>query len=158
MDITSNKEWEAFIEKTRPLYFNLINNIIKDPVISEDILQDTYMALFERKEYDNLEYVGSAIAKNNAINHYRTIIRRSKHREIGLKKADLVTYCEYDNEQYLEQVLNILGNNRSADFLKMFIKGYSYKEIAKKFNVALGTVQSTIHWARIDIRKAKSHL
>lgn len=130
---------------------------------AKDLLQDAAIRAF--KHQDKLDDMAkfkswfSTILYNTFINNYRKMARRRELLEATSGRSLHFFHQSKDYNQGLEKLkaddihelsANV-GPNSFAAF-KLFLKGYSYKEISRKLNIAVGTVKSRIHFARTRMK------
>lgn len=150
-----------------PYLYKVAYNYTKDRTAADDLVQETvYKAVkFANsfKEGTNIRAWLATIMRNNFINDYRkkskyfntdeiSIYTRGKAKFNATNKGDTTMTLEYINN-----VISDLPTNLSEPFL-LHVEGYSYKEIADKYNLPLGTIKSRIHHARKALKGQLLHL
>jgi RNA polymerase sigma-70 factor, ECF subfamily len=129
-----------------------------------DLVQETnYKALkhnTNNKQYEHVRAWLYTILRNTYINHLRSGYK--KNTWIGKEDSNLqqvypvMPESEHPDRIYFRKELNekisILPDNYSRP-LTLHLHGYSYKEIAGKMNVPIGTVKSRIYLAKQKIQK-----
>ena len=126
---------------------------------AKDLVQETFLkAILHQKAYQkdtNLRAWLFTIMKNSFINNYR----KNKRIQSVITKEDStpwvnnipsnVIYQADHNTQYSQilTLINTLPEEQRIPF-KMMTRGFKYCEIAKKFNIPIGTVKSRIFLAR----------
>jgi len=128
-----------------------------------DLVQETsFKALKNRNRLHNNDHIRAwlyTILKNTYINY----LRSSHYRQLVYDGEEINNYAIQSNgsngapHEQLErkELYEIIGMLPGAyeKPIKMFLSGYSYKEIAKQMNIPIGTVKSRIHLGKKRIRK-----
>lgn len=128
-----------------------------------DLVQETsYKALKNRNRLHNNDHIRAwlyTILKNTYINylrssHYRQLVHDSDELNNYSAQAGGSNGAPYEQLEKKE-LYELIGLLPSAyeEPIKMFLSGYSYKEIAKRMNIPIGTVKSRIHLGKKQIRK-----
>lgn len=129
-----------------------------------DLVQETnYKALrnYSRLKYDDHQNAWLyTILRNTHINNLRSGHKRNikvlKDENEVLFKAIIPESDQpdrvLDRKELIEKIRCLPGNY--AKPLKLFLSGYSYKEIAHMSGVPIGTIKSRIHLAKEKLKKA----
>jgi len=146
-------DWYKFYDNTHRLYRSIIRSIIRNPDDIDDILQNTYLSLYEKaSNYDNdaLFQIGASTARRKAIDFYRYTKKRPCYcQEIEDKFED-----DLDSKETLEEAISILGSYDNAKYILLFSQGYKYREIAEMFDIGIGQVKSKIHRLRNKLKES----
>jgi len=128
-----------------------------------DLVQETsFKALKNRNRLHNNDHIRAwlyTILKNTYINY----LRSSHYRQLTYDSDELNNYAaphsgsngapyEQLQKKELYEIIGMLPESYEKP-IKMFLSGYSYKEIAKHMNIPIGTVKSRIHLGKKRIRK-----
>lgn len=147
IDQIKKRDQEAFeqiYEDYHRLIFYVINEIVKDKEISRDLVQETFLAVYNNiEQYNggNFKYWIVTIAKNRAINYYNRVIKKEREiiRDNELVEAsgdtsptNLGKYDELLNKHFTQEEKDIIVYHVVFD--------YSYKEIAELLNQNVKTV------------------
>ncbi len=128
-----------------------------------DLVQETsFKALKNRNRLHNNDHIRAwlyTILKNTYINylrssHYRQLTRDNdelNNFEAQSSGSDGAPYYQLENKE-LHEIIEMLPGTYEKP-IKMFLSGYSYKEIAQRMNIPIGTVKSRIHLGKKQIRK-----
>ncbi len=142
--------------------FGVIQNIIKDQEESEDVLQNTFLKIWNNfASYDEQKgrlYTWMLnIARNLAIDS-----TRSKHEKIKNKIQETSDSVYHKNNLYTENnshdSIGLKGilDNLKADQKEIidlaYYEGYTQEEISKKLNLPLGTVKTKVRQAILILR------
>ena len=131
-----------------------------------DLVQETsFKALKNRNRLHNNDHIRAwlyTILKNTYINY----LRSSHYRQLTHDSEELSNYPAGNGESHgapydqlekkeLYEIIDMLPGTYEKP-IKMFLSGYSYKEIAKHMNIPIGTVKSRIHLGKKQILKVYS--
>jgi len=128
-----------------------------------DLVQETsFKALKNRNRLHNNDHIRAwlyTILKNTYINylrssHYRQLIHDSDeltNYAAPLSGSNGAPYEQLERKELYEMIALLPGAYEKP--IKMFLSGYSYKEIAKQMEIPIGTVKSRIHLGKKQIRK-----
>jgi len=138
--------------------YHLCNQYLHDERVAEEMVQDTFMKLWEIRQtlndQVNLRNFLYTITKNNCLNYLR-------NQKISLKYQDNVKYLEMQfNYEALEKLGNYLQfeelktkideaiSNLPTEVIETFslsrFEDLSYKEIAERQNISIKTVEARI--------------
>ncbi|MDF1694410.1 MAG: sigma-70 family RNA polymerase sigma factor [Saprospiraceae bacterium] len=140
-----------------PLY-GVIYNICKDEAIAKDVLQDTFVKIWEKSNtYDakksKLFTWMYQIARNKAIDAYRKI---KKSRTENIQKANLiVSSIRSDQSLYhseLAKHISLLDPKYQEVLKSLFYEGLTQLEMSKKTGIALGTIKTRLRIALRELR------
>lgn len=144
---------------------NFVNSYLRDRILSEDIVQNIFVHLWENKnklpsDCSIKSYLYTA-SKNKSLNFLRN--RKNQNRIIeNLKLSDDIT--EFTSDQYLEfdelraviiKGIEMLPDRCREIYMLSRNEGLSNKEIAEKLAISVKTVENQV---TIAIRKLKEHL
>lgn len=142
--------------------FGVIDSIINDQEESEDVLQNTFLKIWNNFDsYDaskgRLYTWMLNIARNLAIDS-----TRSKHEKTKNKIQEATDFVYHKNNLYTEDMAHeTIGLKRMVDSLKenqreiidlSYYQGYTQEEISKKLNIPLGTVKTNVRQALLKLR------
>jgi len=128
-----------------------------------DLVQETsFKALKNRKRLHNNDHIRAwlyTILKNTYINylrssHYRQLTHDSEELNsypVQSSSSNGVPYDQLEKKE-LHEIIGMLPGVYSKP-IKMFLSGYSYKEIAEHMGIPIGTVKSRIHLGKKQILK-----
>ena len=135
--------------------------IIKDDPAAEEIVQDFFVKIWEKREHLNIEtstknYLFRSV-KNlciNYIQHNKTKIRYAQKviSETENNYADNDSYPEIELSQIIEESINSLPEKRKEIFRLSRQEGLKYHEIADKLNISIKTVETQITLALKTLR------
>jgi len=143
--------------------FGVISRIIADTSIAEDVLQETFIKIWNSfsgysPEKGRLFTWMINIARNLAIDKIRSKDFKNQNKNHELENN--VTFIdEQTNTVYKPE---LLGVKELVDKLKpeqkvildlVYFKGYTHVEVAEELNVPLGTVKTRLRMAIMQLRR-----
>lgn len=132
--------------------FTIIKKIIEDETLAQDVLQDAFVKIWEkRSQYDNskgrLFTWMLNVARNTAIDALR-----NKHIKYASKIQNLEDNVGKINRQAsISSSEDLIGMNEMVESLNddqrliidlSYFKGYTQEEVAKELDIPLGTVKT----------------
>lgn len=152
---TDFSAWRMNIKEQTLIYQREWSNVVKyvqwecclSREEAQDIVQDVFLELTDPRIYDHTrDFIGAWMfyGKKHGLNIY--------NRNTGLY-VDLEDWHvqNYDKPMELD-LLNMVGNEKHRDILRMKAQGYTDKEIADKYDSTPGGVQSIAKYAIKKIR------
>ena len=153
-------EYSKLVNYTRK-YFS--DNATLD---AEDIVQDVALNIFSKVDFESgienaASYIYSAI-RNRIIDYYRKPKRNVPIEiddeggagEVDLQHRELSRESLFENEEYIEvmyQALGELTEDQRAIIIATELEDYSFKELAEKWNMPIGTLLSRKHRAMANL-------
>jgi RNA polymerase sigma-70 factor (ECF subfamily) len=140
----------------------VVSRIIVNQNIAEEVLQDVFLKIWDRiDQYDaskgrlftwmlNLarnqaidKSRSREIANSNKTNPIENIVSKAESQEASDQKIDAIG---------LTDVLNQLSEEHKFVVTYLYLKGYTQRELAKEFEIPLGTVKTRLRMAMIELR------
>ena len=156
------------VNRYRNRLINFVFRFVGTKEESEDIVQDTFVKLFEKKDYYRPISEFSTWIFTIASNLAKTELRKRKRRktsslsDLGLENKDFdvpvkdttdeVTLDEFADSQIQDAIQSLQIHFRTALILRD-IEELSYEEISKILDVPLGTIKSRINRARLQLQE-----
>tara|TARA_B100000287_G_scaffold108557_1_gene100856 strand:- start:273 stop:854 length:582 start_codon:yes stop_codon:yes gene_type:complete len=172
-----NGDENAYIElvnRYRDKILNFIFNYIGDFEISEDIVQDTMIKLYQKKQYYKEIAKFSTWLYTIAKNLANTELRKKKQRKTTIlshisrddKQFDIPadqpgTHQEVESEitgKIIRDAIDQLTDKFKTVILLRDIQELSYEEISSIVGVPIGTIKSRINRARLQLQIELKHL
>jgi RNA polymerase sigma factor (sigma-70 family) len=136
--------------------FNFAYSLTANTYDAEDLLQDTFFKAIRGRDSfeDNTNFKAwtHTIMKNTFLNNYKRSLRintKLSH-NMDLQNINLKGFSNAETEvaeEEIENEINKLEDKYKIPFL-LYLRGYSYKEIAHEERIKLGTVKNRIYCAR----------
>jgi RNA polymerase sigma-70 factor, ECF subfamily len=152
------------IKLQEQLYYYALQ-LTEDREDALDLVQETsFKALKNRQRLHNNDHIRAwlyTILKNTYINylrssHFRQLIHDTdeltNHAANSGIGSDALPDEQLINKE-LHEIIRMLPGVYEKPIM-LFLAGFSYKEIAQKMNIPIGTVKSRIHLGKKQIRKA----
>lgn len=160
---SDTNSFKAIVKHFHSGIFNFLIFKTNDRVTAEDLLQETFLKLWEtRHRLNETQSVKSylfTIANNLALNH----IRHQKMVMSFMEKAAIensTAETPYEQltrkelEECIEQAINQMSDKVRMVFLMCKAEGLSYKEIAERLDLSVATVESHMVKSLRMIREA----
>ncbi len=148
---------------TGPKLFGVCLRILRDRPDAEEALQEVYVKVwqnanrFAARETSPLAWL-AAIARNHSIDRVRA--RKPAARDIDDvpdivdarpdPEAEAISLGEQGR---IDECMDELENDRAAAVRSAYIEGYSYKELADRFDVPLNTMRTWLRRSLIRLRE-----
>jgi len=159
----NQKAFERIYELYSHSTYGIIYSIIKDAPISEEILQDVFIKIWNNASSYNPDkgrfftWVLN-IARNASIDKIRS--KDFKNKKLNLKSDNFVDILESKTNFFgkidaigLQKYIDALGSTCKSLIDLLFFKGYTQKETAEELQMPLGTVKTK---NRVCIDKLRS--
>ena len=156
------------VNRYRNRLINFVFRFVGTKEESEDIVQDTFVKLYEKKDYYRPINEFSTWIFTIAFNLAKTELRKRKRRktsslsDLGLENKDFdvpvqdttdeETLDEFADSQIQDAIQSLQIHFRTALILRD-IEELSYEEISKILDVPLGTIKSRINRARLQLQE-----
>lgn len=128
--------------------------MVKDKDITDELVQDVFLKIWQKREEINLELHFNAylfkVAHNLVFDFFRKAAKDSKimaHLMNGAIEQYLHSDVQYEakeNEKFLSEAIAQLSPQRKQIFIYCKLEGKSYKEAAAQFEISVATVNSHI--------------
>lgn len=129
---------------TKNIVYYTVLAILKDPSLSEDIMQETYLKALEKihtiKTFTSVKSWFTTIARNLAINEYN---KRKKELSVDGLADDFMLGTSKSNVEsnaMVHEILNTLNDTERDIMLYHVVGGLTFKEISGILNIPIGTV------------------
>ena len=162
--------FEQIILKNKVELFAYIRRHISDVALVEDILQDTFIKVFQSIKAGNYSENGKfiswakRIAHNLIIDHFR-LIKQMNTISNDNYESDLFNSKRFaeDNiedviikrqiDQDVRKMISHLDEDQKEVVMLKYYEGLSFKEIANKTKVSINTALGRMRYALINIRR-----
>ena len=145
-------EFEKFFrERYRSLCF-LANRYLKDITVAEEIVQDVFVHIWEKRDQITIKgsvsaYIATSV-KNNCLNHlkHNSIVKTYEKNELIRMSVDSSGNEEEMHDFELESaILNAIAElppQRKKVFMMSRVDGLKYHEIAAKLGLSVKTIEA----------------
>ena len=151
-----------------PKMFAFAKNYVPANEDAENIVQDVFLILWERKEEIEISFTLTTylftLVKNRCLNFLRLKLIEEEYNsqmkeELGFKLYALETFnYSYQSEEELQEVirraLDTLPERCREVFIKSRIEGLKYKEISDELGISVNTVENQMVTALKKLRVA----
>jgi len=151
---------EIYVQTKKPVYYAILS-ILRDPSLSEDIMQDTYLKFLQNpsayQERNFLAYLVT-IARHLAINEYHSRKRTDLADDLEtlreLPTLEGSPETDYVKRTLIDRALSVLDPLEKNVVLLYNIADLTHKEIALALGKPIGTITWTYAKALRKIREA----
>ncbi len=163
--ITADDEraFTVFVKRYKDRLFNFVARIIPERETAEDILQETFLRVYNQRKNYSPDYALSTWVYTIALNLVRSELRKRKLRRYMsldfLKEQSDIELPDRTNlepgmlKPLLEKAVKTLPEEYRIAFILCDINRLPYNEIAEVMRVPVGTVKSRINRARSMLRE-----
>ncbi|NLP37553.1 MAG: sigma-70 family RNA polymerase sigma factor [Firmicutes bacterium] len=129
---------------------------VKDRFLAEDLLQETFLAVY--KNHGNLATIRSPKAWVLSIAQRKIVdkLRKEKHQPFStdsLAEQPFTEISPMETNLFLEELLNRLDETSRQIIYGIYVEQLSYKELAEILNLPEGTVKSKAYYARAKLKR-----
>ncbi|MCM0722100.1 RNA polymerase sigma-70 factor [Parabacteroides sp. W1-Q-101] len=145
-----------------PKVYNTILYLLNDSALAEDVVQELFLTIWEKRENIqpelNFEAYISTIARNLAYKAIEEAMQKNQMVE-DLKNTKQIFTSEEDRieadslKEYIFNIISSFPEMRRKVFIMSRFENYSYTEIAEKLSLSERTVEAHIYQALKDLRK-----
>lgn len=161
-------DFEKLYKLYYPKMFAFAKNYVPANEDAENIVQDVFLILWERKEEIEISFTLTTylftLVKNRCLNFLRHKLIEEEYNsqmkeELGFKLYALETFdYSYQSEEELQEViqraLDTLPERCREVFIKSRIEGLKYKEISDELGISVNTVENQMVTALKKLRVA----
>ncbi|BFP39634.1 sigma-70 family RNA polymerase sigma factor [Flavobacteriaceae bacterium GF1] len=156
-----NKDKDALYllyDKYSGALFGVILRICQNQVLAEDVLQETFVKIWEKMGSYNPDkgrfYTWAyRIAKNTALNAVRKSDKLIQNEDLGVLKDKSTTESEVDLQKLNGAISRLEPHHQEAISL-VYFRGYTHREANEEMGVPLGTFKSYIRQALQLLRES----
>jgi RNA polymerase sigma-70 factor (ECF subfamily) len=149
------------------LVYALILRVVRDGGIAEDLVQETFLRVWNRVQGFDAERGGLgpwllAVARNRAIDYLRSAAGRMRNSVELPETEHPALFCDMEKEllnsdrvRRVRVALEKLSQNHRAVIELAYFEGLSQAEMAEKMGEPLGTVKT---WVRTALKSLRDEL
>lgn len=165
--------FEYFYKSYYSRILNYARELLKDDLAAEEIVEDLFFLLWEKRESVQIQTSPSAYLYKTAHNHCLNYIKHKKVEEKYLKSVEgqlaiselehqnnsfpLSTLLEKEFDEKLQKSLERLPDQCRLIFEMSRLEGKKNKEIAADLNISVNTVKTQLLRALCRVRKDLKH-
>lgn len=157
-----DKAFGTLVERFQDRLLNFVGRIITDRETAEELVQETFLRIFNQKNSYTPEYAVSTWVYTIALNLARSELRKRKLRrfisldfikeEADIELPDRVNLKAVSLAPIIQQAIEKLPDDYKTAFVLCDIQRLPYQQIAEVMRVPVGTVKSRINRARSMLR------
>lgn len=157
-----DKAFEVLVERFQDRLLNFVGRIVTDRETAEELIQETFMRIFNQKNSYTPEYAVSTWIYTIALNLARSELRKRKLRrflsldfikeEADVELADKINLKAESLAPIVQRAIEKLPDDYRTAFVLCDIQRLPYQQIAEVMRVPVGTVKSRINRARSMLR------
>ena len=153
--VAESLSFEAFFEIEARTLFRRLCAVTGNSAEAEEIMQDAFLALWERWDRVGAIQDPTAYLYRTAMNAFR---RRSRRAALALRRAlspapDPAPFAEIDEQQDVVAALAGLTPRQRAALVLTDVMDYSSEEAGRALGVSAGTVRGLASRARATLRR-----
>jgi len=142
-------------EMTKGMLFSICYRVTNDEDEANDVLQDSYVEIFQKMH--TLNHPEALIAWMKTITIRKAILQsRKKIHFEPIEEVEMESNEKFDSwfdAEMLDQAIRSLPNGARAVFLMIEVEGYSHKEAAELLGISESTSKSQLHYAKSLLKK-----
>jgi RNA polymerase sigma-70 factor (family 1) len=152
-----NGSQDAFVTLYReysPRLYNFINSVVRSKYDAQDILQSTFLKIWEKRaDIDlelNFESFIYTVARNYCISHLRSKLYAQLISIEGCEKGHedvMQEVLDNDNAKYIKGIIDLLPERRREIFILSRVSEMTYKQIANHLGISENTVDTQMRRA-----------
>ncbi len=144
-----------------PRIYKKILQLVKQPAIAEELLQDVFVKIWEKRGYIDAEKSFQSflyrIAQNLVTDLFRRLALDRKMMESFIAEASdayipFDESAEIETKQLLQKALNILPAQRKKIYTLIKIEGKTYEEVSNLLGISTSTVNDHVVKATKTLR------
>jgi RNA polymerase sigma-70 factor (ECF subfamily) len=157
-----DKAFGVLVGRFQDRLLNFVGRIVTDRETAEELVQETFMRIFNQKNSYTPEYAVSTWIYTIALNLARSELRKRKLRrfmsldfikeEADVELADKFNLKAESLAPIIQQAIEKLPDDYKTAFVLCDIQRLPYQQIAEVMRVPVGTVKSRINRARSMLR------
>ncbi len=158
-----DKAFRELVIRFQDRLMNFVGRIVTDKETSEEIVQETFLRIFNQKQSYTPQYAVSTWIYTIALNLSRSELRKRKLRkflsldflkeEADIELADTTVQKMDGLAPVLQKAIEKLPQEYKTAFILCDIQRLPYQQIAEVMRVPVGTVKSRINRARSILRE-----
>ena len=155
MVVPESLSFETFFETEAPTLFRRLCAVTGNSAEAEEIMQDAFLALWERWDRVGALQDPTGYLYRTAMNVFR---KRSRRAALALRRVlslapDPVPFAEIDEQQDVVAALAELTPRQRAALVLTDVMDYSSEEAGRALGVTAGTVRGLASRARENLRR-----
>lgn len=142
-------------ELTKGMLFSVCFRIVNDEDEANDVLQDSYVEIFQKihslKHPEALLSWMKTITIRKAIVHSKKKIHFDPIEETEMESSE--AFDSWFDAEMLDQAIKSLPDGARAVFLLLSVEGYSHREASSMLGISENTSKSQLNYAKTLLKK-----
>jgi RNA polymerase sigma-70 factor, ECF subfamily len=148
--------FEAFFDRESATLFRRLYAVTGDANEAEEIMQDAFLAIWERWDRVNVMDDPTGYLYRTSLNVFR---KRTRRAALAIRKRlamapDIAPFADIDAQQDVVAALRLLSPRQRAAVVLLDVLDYSSEDAGKTLGVTAGTVRGLASRARETLRQA----
>ncbi len=138
----SERSFDELFTMTRDYLFYFIYSKVKNQTVADDILQDTYITVYEKiHQYESNNFLSwiLTIARNKTINYIK---KESRHQYVDQEESEYLFNEESNDKESLliHDMTQVLDEDELEIVMMYVIGNFTHKQIAEGLQKPIGTI------------------
>jgi len=157
---------QLYHQYSEQLYYNILA-LVKDDLIAEELLQDIFVRIWQKREKIEVEKSLAAylfrMSRNRVYDFFQSLKREQElYARVKSIATEEYTHIEEailskENADLLQKAIETLSPKRKQAFQLCKIEGHSYKEASELMSISVSTLKDHMAKAREAIREFILH-
>lgn len=153
--------FNKMVDRYKGRLMNVIGRMLSSPQEAEDIVQETFVRVYQHRQSFNFKHCFSTWIYTIALNLARNELRKRKKfkfydiTEMQGNEAEFAVEMDLPSKlpEVLKDAVKNLPEKYRTAFILRDVQEMPYEEVAKALSVPLGTVKSRVNRARVILRE-----
>jgi RNA polymerase sigma-70 factor (ECF subfamily) len=150
------------------MLYRSVLRVLRDAALSEEVVQEVYVEIWrDRSTFDpsrgSLAAWSQTIARRRAIDRVRAVRAARDHDDRfarlevdrGGETVEEVVTRRDEYEQVRAELARLSEDNREM-LSELYWQGHTYRELAARLGIPLGTLKTRVHVALVRLRRSMS--
>ena len=150
----TTQQYNVIVKEYNIRVFRFLMKNLNDKEVSKDVLQETFMKLWEFKDRINIASIKSWLFTTAYHAMLKQMVGKNKVVMKDVTEVDVPAEMnnEFENKQFLERYLPLLPTVQRSILVLKDLEGYNYKEIGDMLNISDAQVKVYLFRARQKLR------
>ena len=151
---------QSLYDKYKNAMFTLAYRISNDEALASDILQATFITVFDKLvSFRQEATLGSWIKKILLRKAFRKVKQEDKYDKVDIENNDtIIEWQDNLTGEYLHKAIESLPTGYRKVFVLIEVEGYSHKEVGEMMGISVGTSKSQLFHSKKMLQKKLADL